>query len=110
MRCLKPDAVSGMSTSTTAPCDGTTPAAFIEVRNTSGAALPLTALGYVAWRAWHPAAAQWPELAPSWDAVGAHLSGAQFRAFLGRFAPSPVQQERAWTSPIWYAPGAKPGA
>ncbi|SHV87578.1 Uncharacterised protein [Mycobacteroides abscessus subsp. abscessus] len=32
MRCLKPDAVSGMSTSTTAPCDGTTPAAFIEVK------------------------------------------------------------------------------
>lgn len=72
-----------------------------------GAALPLTALGYVAWRAWHPAAAQWPELAPSWDAVGAHLSGTQFRVFLGRFAPSPIQQERLarWIFP-WLVPAA----
>ena len=29
-----------------------------------------------AWRAWHPAAAQWPSSRRQWIAVGAHLSGA----------------------------------
>lgn len=58
----------------------------------AGAAIPLATLSYVAWRAWHPAVVQWPELGPGWTDVFDHVTGAQYRAFLGRFAPSAVQR------------------
>lgn len=57
----------------------------------AGALPPLACLGWVAWRAWHPAAGQWPVLDATWASVADHLTGAQYRAFLGRFAPSPRQ-------------------
>ena len=53
--------------------------------------LPLAGLAFVAWRAWHPAAVQWPLLEPSFASVWDHVSGAQYRHYLGRFAPSPSQ-------------------
>ncbi len=70
-----------------------------------GACVPLASLGYVAWRAWHPAAVQWPELAPAWESVRAHVSGAQYRTFLGHFAPSPGQRKLlgAFVYP-WFVP------
>ncbi len=57
----------------------------------AGAVPPLACLGWVAWRAWHPVAGQWPVLGATWASVADHLTGAQYRAFLGRFEPSPRQ-------------------
>ena len=53
-------------------------------------ALALSTVGYVFWRASHPALMQWPVLGPAtaWD----HVLGAQYRGYLGHFAPSQVQQ------------------
>ncbi len=58
----------------------------------AGIALPLASYGYVAWRAWHPALAQWPELEPRFASVVSHITGAQYRIYLGQFAPSPGQR------------------
>ena len=54
-------------------------------------ALPAAGLAFVAWRAWHPAAVQWPLLEPSWASVWDHVSGEQYLHYLGRFAPSSSQ-------------------
>ncbi len=56
-----------------------------------GAVLPLLSLGYVAWHAGHEAAVRWPALEPGWQGVLDHVTGAQYRGFLGRFAPSSSQ-------------------
>jgi len=55
------------------------------------AALPLAGVAFVSLRAWHPAAIQWPLLEPSFASVWDHVSGAQYRHYLGRFAPSASQ-------------------
>lgn len=57
----------------------------------AGALLPLASYGLVAWRAFHPGAAQWATLAPSWVGVWKHLTAAQYRGYLGGFRPSPGQ-------------------
>lgn len=57
-----------------------------------GAALALASHGFVAWRAFHPAAWQWPALGPSWDSVGEHVLGSAYGGFLGVYAPSPEQR------------------
>lgn len=59
---------------------------------TGAALVPLASYGFIAWRAFHPAAFQWPVLAPTWTSVVAHVTGAQYRSLLGQFAPSPVQR------------------
>ncbi|MEO5988237.1 MAG: DUF2723 domain-containing protein [Candidatus Eisenbacteria bacterium] len=53
-------------------------------------ALALSSIAYVFWRASHPALMQWPLLNPetAWD----HVLGAQYRGYLGHFAPSDVQR------------------
>lgn len=56
-----------------------------------GMLLPLLSLGYVAWHASHEAVVRWPALEPGWRGVLDHVTGAQYRGFLGRFAPSPNQ-------------------
>ena len=58
----------------------------------AGALVPLSSLAWIAWRAAHPAAVQWPELAPGLRGVLEHATGAQYRGFLGRFAPSAGQR------------------
>ncbi|MGC4117313.1 MAG: DUF2723 domain-containing protein [Myxococcales bacterium] len=58
----------------------------------AAALLPLTSYLFVAWRAFHPAAWQWPTLAPSWPGIWEHLTGAPYRHFLGSFAPAAEQQ------------------
>jgi len=58
-----------------------------------GALLPLASYGLVAWRAWHPARVQWPLLEPDLASVVAHVTGAQYRHFLGYFAPTAFQKE-----------------
>jgi hypothetical protein len=62
------------------------------VAGIAGALLPLVSLVHVAWRAGHPVAGQWPELEASGRSVFDHVTGTQYRTFLGRFAPSPIQR------------------
>lgn len=57
-----------------------------------GLALPYLAYGFVAWRAAHPAPAQWPLLAPGWEGLLAHMRGEVFVFYLGGFAPTPDQR------------------
>lgn len=73
----------------------------------AGALVPLSSLAYVAWRAWNPAAVQWPTLEAHWPAVVDHVTGAQYRTFLGRFAPSDAQRAHlgSYVFP-WLAPAA----
>ncbi len=56
------------------------------LRTTAAAALlPLLAYGWIAWRAFHPAAYQWPLLEPSLASVWSHVTGAIYAgAYLGR--------------------------
>jgi hypothetical protein len=54
-------------------------------------ALPLAGAGFVAWRAADPAAVRWPLLDATPASLLDHLTGAQYRHYLGRFAPSPAQ-------------------
>ena len=55
-----------------------------------GFAIGISSVAYLFWRASHPALVQWPMLGP--DTVWQHLLGAQYRGYLGRFAPNPMQQ------------------
>ena len=67
-------------------------------------ALGLSSVAYVFWRAWHPALVQWPMLAP--ETVWQHLLGAQYRGYVGRFAPSELQRRLIsahvypWLAPV----------
>jgi len=54
-------------------------------------AAPVAGLAFVAWRASAPGAVHWPLLEPGTGALLDHVSGAQYRHYLGRFAPSPGQ-------------------
>lgn len=58
----------------------------------AAALVPLLAYAWVAWRAWHPVPGQWAELGPSLSGVLDHVTGAQYRQHLGRYAPGPEQQ------------------
>ncbi|MFM8559795.1 MAG: hypothetical protein ACKOC6_09395, partial [bacterium] len=52
------------------------------------------------------AAAQWPALEPGWRGVLDHLTGAQYRGFLGRFAPHPFQLQLLMREILpWLVPG-----
>lgn len=56
-----------------------------------GVAVSLSAYGFVAARAFRPAAWQWPLLEPSWSSVWAHVGGGPFAArYFGRFDPNPM--------------------
>lgn len=57
----------------------------------AGATLPLLTYGVIAWRAFHPAAVQWPLLEPSWTSFVEHVTAAQYRNYFGAFRPSPGQ-------------------
>lgn len=72
----------------------------------AGVLATLPVLAYVPYRAWHPAAVQWPLLQPAWSSVLDHLTGAQYRGFFGHFAPSPGEARllTRWAYP-WLVPG-----
>ena len=55
-----------------------------------GFAIGVSSVAYLFWRASHPALVQWPMLGP--DTIWQHLLGAQYRGYLGRFAPNPIHQ------------------
>lgn len=61
------------------------------------ALVPLSSYGLIAWRAWHPAPGQWSLLEPTLASVIAHVTGSNYRHFLGRFAPSIWEAERLRT-------------
>lgn len=54
--------------------------------------LPWCANLWTAWRAFHPIEPHWQSLAPSWAAWWRHVTGAEYRIYLGHFAPSEVQR------------------
>lgn len=56
------------------------------------ASVPVVSYALIAWRAFHPAEVQWPQLAASWSGVLDHVTGAQYRHYLGGFAPSALQR------------------
>jgi hypothetical protein len=55
-----------------------------------GFLIGVSSIAYLFWRAWHPGLVQWPRLGP--DTILHHLLGAQYRGYLGRFAPNPIHQ------------------
>ena len=59
----------------------------------AAALVPIASYGITAWHAWHPARVQWEWLEPSVAGVVAHITGDQYRQFVGYFAPSPSQKE-----------------
>lgn len=86
--------------------------------------VPLVSYAFVAWRAFHPSPASWSKLGPGWADVVRHVTGAEYRIYLGRFAPAPEQLaalERylwPWLGPLavvallwaWRARGTPGGA
>lgn len=73
----------------------------------AGALVPLASYGFIAWRAAHPAAVQWPALEPGARGVWAFVSGSGYLHYLGRFAPSDVQRALlARDLYPWLAPAA----
>ena len=56
-----------------------------------GTLVPLASYAFIYWRALHPAAYQWSNLAPGLDGLRFHMTGAQYWQNLGRFDPSPEQ-------------------
>jgi hypothetical protein len=61
--------------------------------------VPLLSYGWIVWHASHPAVFQWSALEPGFRGAFAHITGEQYRAYLGRFAPS--DEQRMFLA--WYA-------
>jgi hypothetical protein len=57
-----------------------------------GLSLPLTAHLWTAWRAFHPIEPHWHSLRPDWSSILDHLTGAEYRFYLGHWNPSEVQR------------------
>ncbi len=69
------------------------------------AAVPLLSYTYIFWRAFNPAGVQWEVLAPSFASVFRHLTGAEYRAYLGQFSPGGAQARMLATAIVpWLAP------
>ena len=58
----------------------------------AGLLVPLLSYGFIAWRALHPAAFQWPILEPGTRGVLAHATGEIYRTLVGGFAPSEAEK------------------
>jgi hypothetical protein len=59
---------------------------------------PLLSYGIILWRASHPAAYQWPGLAPGLGGLLSHVTGKMYQGYLGHFAPSDEQRRFL----LWY--------
>lgn len=59
----------------------------------AAALVPLAGYGIIAWHAWHPAPVQWPALTAGMRSVLDHVTGEQYRHFVGYFDPAPEQRE-----------------
>lgn len=62
--------------------------------------LPLASYTSLYFKASHPGPAVWPFLEPTWASVFAHVSGAQYRGFLGHYRP--IWSERETLAPYVY--------
>ncbi|HEU4724153.1 MAG TPA: DUF2723 domain-containing protein [Candidatus Eisenbacteria bacterium] len=69
----------------------------------AGMALPLLSWGWIAYRASHPAAFQWPLLEPGLGGLIAHLTGRAYGGYLGGFHPSPADARLLASSIPWLA-------
>ncbi len=58
----------------------------------AAALVPLSADLWIAWRAFHPAAYQWPLLAPTAASIAGHLAGGAYHRLVGGFAASDAQR------------------
>ncbi len=66
-----------------------------------GMSLPLLSWGWIAYRAWNPAAFQWPLLEPGLAGLWAHLAGKAYAGYLGSFNPSPAETRMLVTALPW---------
>ncbi|MEY4375261.1 MAG: hypothetical protein RL760_1428 [Candidatus Eisenbacteria bacterium] len=62
--------------------------------------LPWSANLWTAWRVFHPVEPHWQALTPTWQAWWRHVTGADYRIYLGHFAPSEVQRN-ALAAYLW---------
>ncbi|NOT32872.1 MAG: DUF2723 domain-containing protein [Candidatus Eisenbacteria bacterium] len=71
----------------------------------AAALLPLASYGWIAWRAAHPAAYQWP-VSPTFESFLLHVRGANYAGLLGHFAPGREEWSliRSTLMP-WIVPG-----
>jgi len=60
----------------------------------------LAPYGWVAYRAWHPAAGQWPLLEPTLASVWAHVNGSVYAVMFGGFAPG-AAEAATLTRAVW---------
>lgn len=72
----------------------------------AGAALvPIASYGFLAWRAAHPAPVQWP-LGPTLADLVRHATGRAYAAYVGGFAPNPLQRAMLVSGIVpWIVPG-----
>jgi hypothetical protein len=68
-----------------------------------GALLPLASWGWIAHRALHPAAFQWPLLEPGFAGLLKHVSGRAYGGYLGGFHPSDSDARLLVTAMPWLA-------
>lgn len=62
--------------------------------------------GYVLFRSFHPAAAQWDSLLPGLHGMWNHVTAAGYRHYLGSFAPSPEDRHAILVNVVpWLVPG-----
>jgi len=68
-----------------------------------GLFLPLLSWGWIAYRAAHPAAFQWPLLEPGLTGLAGHLTGRAYGGYLGGFHPSPTEARLLLAALPWLA-------
>lgn len=66
-----------------------------------GMSLPLLSWGWIVYRAWNPAAFQWPLLEPGLAGLSAHLAGEAYRGYLGGFNPSAAETRQLVSALPW---------
>lgn len=66
-----------------------------------GMSLPLLSWSWIVYRAWNPAAFQWPLLEPGLAGLSAHLAGAAYRGYLGGFNPSAAETQLLTSALPW---------
>ena len=69
----------------------------------TGFLLPLLSWGWIAYRAAHPAAFQWPLLEPGLAGLAGHLTGKAYAGYVGGFHPSPAETRLLLTALPWLA-------